>query len=150
MFCSAVMDADALDAFGKWAEKKYNEAPLNKKDKWKIIWQWVDADSWENKYDVRDLMNAKLPKFSFKKITSSGIYTWLAKDVLVIFLDLWHFAKAIMMGCMEYPIAILALPSINALLVPLGFQMSLWHLLTIFFLLGGVVFNIFYYKLRKI
>ena len=68
--------------------------------------------------------------------------TWLAKDVLVIFLDLWHFAKAIMMVCFEIPMSILISYTITCIPV--------WGIAIILFLSGGLLFNFIYYRLRKI
>lgn len=141
IFCSAVMDADALDVFGKIAEKRFKENPTRFN---KILWEWVDADSWENKYKFKEfLISIGIPK---------SISTWLAKDVFVIFLDLWHFAKAIMMICFEIPISILSLPFINSILenLGLGIHLDIIPYCLFLFTLGGVLFNLIYYKLRKL
>jgi hypothetical protein len=131
IFCNAVMDADALDAFGRWAEKRYNANPTKFN---KILWDWVDVSGWENKYKIQDWL--------IKHDYQPWVAKWLAQDVLVIFLDLWHFAKAIMMICFEIPLAILIASQIT--IIPV------WLILTILFLGGGVLFNFFYYRLRKI
>lgn len=131
IFFNSIMDADTLDVFGQLSEKRYKSNPTKFN---KILWEWVDADSWENKYQVRDwLISKHVPK---------SIATWLAKDVLVIFLDLWHFAKALMMVCFEIPIAILTIQMVPFL--------PLWLWMLILFMSGGVIFNLFYYRFRKL
>lgn len=138
MFCSAVMDADALDVFGQWGEKFYNKKPTKFR---KVLWEWLDSSAWENKYKVADkLVSLGVPK---------SLATYLAKDVFVIFFDLWHFSKAILMALVEYMVADLSIGWMNSLLS--GYiQLSVGILTFILFLIGGSLFNFFYYKLRKI
>jgi hypothetical protein len=153
MFCSAVMDADALDAFDARVKARYERKPTKFN---KALVEWVDSSGWENKWHIRDWMVKHLPEFriglgKFTLVTSYSIYSWLAADVLVVFLDLWHFAKAIMMGCMEYMVAVLSIAFINETLVYLDFPIkstSVGWLTFILFLAGGMIFNFFYYKLR--
>ena len=128
---NAIMDADSLDAFDRLFKKRYEKNPT--KLNW-ILYEWVQGETWQNKYDMLTWMvNKGLP---YK------LANWLAKDVFVVFSDLWHFAKAIMMVCFEIPIAVLLSP-----MVPF---IPLWLLLLSIFLIGGVIFNLFYYNLRKI
>ena len=132
MFCSAVMDVCSLNIFGQWIEKKYKQKPTKLR---KILWKWVESDSWENKYKLADkLESLGLPK---------KIATWLAKDVLVIFVDLWHFSKALMMAMVEFMVAKLMVESMNL-------DMSVWLVTMLLFFIGGSTFNFFYYNLRKI
>ena len=138
MFCSAIMDADSLDVFGQWGEKFYNKKPSKFR---KILWQWLDSNSWENKYKIADrLIKIGVPK---------GLATYLTKDVFVIFFDLWHFSKAILMALVEYMVAELSIDFVNGLL-PDSIQISVGLLTFILFLVGGSLFNFFYYNLRKI
>jgi hypothetical protein len=159
MFCSGVMDADALDAFDARVKARYERKPTKFNA---ILVEWVDSSGWENKWHIRDWMVKHLPEFNFRignerigRITllnSYAIYSWLAADVLVVFLDLWHFAKAIMMGCMEYTIAVLSIAQVNEFLVLANFpitNVSIGWFTLILFLAGGMLFNFFYYRLRK-
>ena len=140
IFFNSIMDADSIDVFGKWAEKRYTSNPTRFNF---ILWHWVDVDSWENKYMVREWMiiHGFQPWFA----------TWMAKDVLVVFLDLWHFAKALMMLCFSYPIAMLSLSTINDLLVLIDIPTltTFWWWVTLFFI-DGIIFNFFYYNWRKL
>lgn len=132
MLLSAIMDVCSLDVFGQWAQKKYEQNPTKLR---KLFWDWTKADSWQNKYKIADLFYSwGVPR---------SISNFIGKDVLVIFSDLWHFAKALMMAIVQFMVAQLTVQT-------LSFDISVWLLTLILFILGGSVFNFFYYNLRKI
>ena len=132
MLLSAIMDVCSLDVFGQWAQKKYEQKPTKFR---KLFWDWVKADSWQNKHKIADLLYSwGVPR---------SIANFLGKDVLVIFSDLWHFAKALMMAIVQFMVAQLTAQTLN-------FDISDWLLTLILFILGGSLFNFFYYNLRKI
>jgi len=73
--------------------------------------------------------------------------------MLVIFTDGWHFFKAIMMALIQYLVAVLCINDVNSFLVLIDFpitNISVGMLTFILFLVGGQVFNLIFYKLRKI
>lgn len=132
MLLSAIMYVCSLDVFGQWAQKKYEQKPTEFR---KLFWDWVKADSWQNKYKIADLFYSwGVPR---------SIANFIGKDVLVIFSDLWHFAKALMMAIVQFMVAQLTVQTLN-------FEISVWLLTLILFILGGSLFNFFYYNLRKI
>jgi hypothetical protein len=105
------------------------------KNGWENLYEWFNSTSWENKYHLQDwLIQKGMPK---------GIAEWLAKDVFVVFTDGWHFFKAIMFVCTEYLVAVLLIPF-------LPFEIQAWQIAIILFLAGGQLFNIIYYRLKKI
>lgn len=130
--CSAIMDAS--DYIAKYCLKRG----------WMYLYDWFNSDSWENKYDLRIwLIKIGIPE---------SIATWLAKDVLVVFTDGWHFFKAVMFACMEYMVAVFSIAAVNEFLVfidfPFTFTLGLYTLFL--FLAAGQLFNIIYYHLRKL
>lgn len=123
VFCNAVMDADQYIA-GYFNLKGY-----------KKLYAWSNSMSWENKYFLKEWLQGKgVPE----KIAS-----WLAKDVLVIFTDMWHFCKAVMMICFLIPIRDVTFSLWGEYLNP---TLALFVLFSLF----GVLFNKFYYSLRKL
>lgn len=132
MLLSSIMDVCSLNIFGKWAQKKYEQKPTKFR---KLFWDWVKADSWQNKHKVADLI--------FSWGIPRSISNVIGKDVLVIFSDLWHFAKALMMVIIDFMVAKLTVETFN-------FDISVWLLTIVLFVLSGSVFNFFYYNLRKI
>lgn len=129
---SAIMDAS--DYIAKYCLRKG----------WMNLYDWFNSDSWENKYELRTwLIKIGVPE---------SIATWLAKDVLVVFTDGWHFSKAVMFACMEYMVARLSISDVNEFLVFIDFPFTFtigWYTFFLF-LVGGQLFNIIYYKLRKL
>ena len=112
---------------------------------WKHLAFWCDSDSWENKYQMKEwMMKIGVPE---------GLAKYLSMDVFVIFTDMWHCAKAIMMVCTQYFVAILAIGFVNNGLVYVNFpitNINVAWLTFILFLLSGMTFNWFYYKMRKL
>lgn len=131
LFLNSIMDVTTLNVFGQLAEKRYNSNPTKFN---KILWDWSKSDSWENKYKIINWLESKgIPK---------SIATWLGKDVLVIFSDLWHFVKSLMLVCFEVPIVVL-----TSHLVPF---IPVWLWAIVLFIVGGVIFNFFYYRFRRL
>lgn len=128
MAFSAVMDT--TDRFAEYFRRK--EISTEKKIYW-FLREWCDSEKWRNKYEVKD--------FLIKSGIPVVISTYLAKDVLVIFVDMWHFAKAMMILCFIIPISgnISESLGVNQILVLSGM-----------FTMTGTVFNFFYYRFAKI
>lgn len=133
LFCSALMDTT-----------NYISAYFKKKG-YKKLAEWTDSDSWENKWHLRDwLVEKGLPKW---------LADWLAADVLVVFTDGWHFFKAVMMANIQYMVAVLSVAWVNSALVTINFpitHISIGWLTFVLFLVGGQIFNFFFYQLRKL
>jgi len=131
IFFNALMDVDTLGVFGNITKKRYYSNPslFN----W-ILMKWTYGETWKNKYLISSwLINKGIPE---------SIANWLAKDVLVIFSDFWHFVKALMMLCFETPIAVLISPMFPFI--------PIWVLVLILFIIGGILFNTLYYTFRKL
>lgn len=102
-FCSAIIDAVIYqNPFAKWG-------------------LWWSNEGWKSKYVLTQWFNQFLPLWLSK---------FLAQDVFVIFSDLIHTAKTIMVAC--FMIAIF------------GFTWTAF----IFWFVWGIVFNMFYYTIR--
>jgi len=102
------------------------------KRKWVNLYLWCDSTSWENKYECQ--------KWLLEKGFQPWFAKWMAQDVLVIFLDMWHAAKACMFLCIE------AIFLSKLGLSPLEFA---WCLL-LTFVIVGTIFNICYYNIIKL
>lgn len=130
--CSAIMDAS--DYIAQYCLKRG----------WMNLYEWFNSDSWENKYKLQDWL--------IEKGFQPWFAAWVSKDVLVIFTDGWHFSKAVMFACMEYMVARLSISDVNEFLVFIDFPFTFtigWYTFFLF-LVGGQLFNIIYYKLRKL
>lgn len=130
--CSAIMDAS--DYIAQYCLKKG----------WTKLYEWFNSDSWENKYHLQDWL--------IERCFQPWFAAWVAKDVLIIFTDGWHFFKAVMFLCMEYMVAVNSIEWTNKILVYINFPFTLtlgWYVLFLF-LAAGQLFNIIYYKFRKL
>jgi len=129
---NSIMDATAINVFGRLAQVRVLKNPnlFNK-----ILWKWVKGDSSGNKYLVRDWLREKgfTPKLA----------DFIAKDLLVIFLDLWHFSKACMMFCVMYLVGELTFYLVQE-------QINFPGYVLILFILNGIVFNFVYYKFQQL
>ena len=143
---NSIMDASDRGVYSKFAKQFLDKKPESKFRK--LLWEWTNSDSWDNKYEIRSWMIKRFPTFTY----SVNIYTWLAKDVLVIFLDLWHFAKAIMSAVNNLAYAILITICITESFkeIQMDSMTLFWIIWIALFLVGGTLFNIFYYTQRKI
>lgn len=128
MLFSAIMDT--TDRFSEYFKRK--EISTNKKI-YKFLREWCDSESWRNKYKIKDhLIRIGIPEL---------ISSYLSKDVFVVFLDMWHFSKAMMILCFLIPISgkISSSIEVNQILILVGM-----------FTMTGTVFNFFYYRFEKI
>jgi hypothetical protein len=145
MFLSVCMDTDDYIAkhFKELSEKSKNLGTWKEKF-WRNISEYWDSSSWQNKHHLRKWLEEKgVPQWLAKK---------LAQDIIVIFTDGWHTSKAILMGIVEYHIAVLSFESFTDLLITINFpfQVNLFEYWVFLFLLGGEAFNQMYYKFIKL
>ncbi len=82
---------------------------------------WLSRDGWKTKYILTEWLNKFLPLWLSK---------FLAQDVLVIFTDLFHTAKTLMIAC--FMVCIFGLT---------------WKAFLAWFI-WGLLFNIFYYLFK--
>ena len=103
VICSAIIDAiNSRDSFAKYG-------------------LWFSRDGYVIKYDIEAYLNRFLPTWLSK---------FLAYDVLVIFSDLFHFAKFIMILAVMF----------------IAFGFTIYAILG--YLVWGVLFNVVFYSIR--
>jgi hypothetical protein len=133
IFCSAVMDT--TDYIANFLKRKGYQK----------LFEWFNSNSWKNKW--------RLAEWLEKIGLSKSLSKWLAADVLVIFTDGWHFFKAIMMALVQYMVAVLSIGDVNSFLIFINFpitNISVEVLAFILFLVGGQIFNLIFYRFRRL
>jgi hypothetical protein len=74
---------------------------------------WFSRDGYKCKYILTEWLNKFLPL---------GLSKFLAQDILVIFTDLWHFAKFVMITCFFLAISFTLLSFVMSLVWGLVFS----------------------------
>jgi len=131
IICSAIMDnISSYNTFSAFFKEKYLQT---KNTIYQHLDFWFTRDSSNNKYQLKELLE--------KYHIPTKLATFLAKDVLVIFTDAWHFFKSLGISAIIYPYV-----TYISLLLNLNFYIC--YLLL--FKLIGIVFNFFFYSFKKL
>ena len=131
IICSAIMDnISSYNTFIVFFKEKYLQT---KNPIYQNLDFWFTRDSSNNKYQLKEWLE--------KYHIPTKLSTFLAKDVLVIFTDAWHFFKSLGIAAIIYPYVIYI-----SLLLNLNFYIC--YLLL--FKLIGIVFNFFFYSFKKL
>lgn len=134
MLCLAVMDnISSYNTFWNYFTRLY----LKTGNKiYNHLAFWFDNDSWQNKYQLKEyLISCDIP---------APIANWLAKDILVVITDAWHFFKAVGI------IAILQ-PYVGEFSEVLKlYRINYFFTYVITFALSGALFNYLFYSFSKL
>lgn len=131
LLCSAIMDnISSYNTFTVYLSHKYTQT---KKKIYDQLAFWLSKYSYQNKYQLRDwLVQKKVPV----KIAS-----WIAKDILVIFSDAWHFFKFLSIIFLLHPVVL----QVSALI-----DINFYLCYIILFMISGIIFNFFFYTIKRI
>lgn len=131
ILCSAVMDnISSYNSFEKYFLKKLIQT---KKGVYGHLAFWFANDAWENKYQLKEWL--------VKLGVNEGVATWLAKDVLVIITDAWHAFKAVGILFILYPYVNIFSESLSV---------NFWLCYIAVFMISGQLFNVLFYKFKKL
>jgi hypothetical protein len=131
ILCSAIMDnISSYNSFEKYFIVKEAQT---KKSIYGHLSFWFSTHAWKNKYAMKEWM--------MSLGISKKISTWLAKDVLVVFTDAWHFFKAI---------GILAIVEPYVSLFSEQYQINYLITYILVFILSGQLFNVLFYSFKKL
>lgn len=131
LLCSAIMDnISSYNTFAVYLSYKYTQT---KNKIYNQLAFWFNKYSYQNKYQLRDWL--------IQKNVPNWLSTLLAKDILVIFTDAWHFFKSLGIIFLLYPIVLQV-----AALININFYLCYIML----FMISGFIFNFFFYTIKRL